>query len=124
MDVAIGTALFTAGGAWIAVKGATERLAVQLKAATDRLEAQRNTDTAAQAKELERVEVRVNERLREYSEKKDEQARRIGGTEQRCSSLEGLIGIGGSGPIDLGAGGGRVRRGTRPQLPIVGDDES
>ena len=133
--VAVGTALFTAGGAWIAVKGATDRLLAQrktdteaqakaLEVAIDRIEAQRATDTAAQAKELERVELRVNERLREYAEKKDDQARRIGRTEERCSSIEGSIGLGGvSGPVDMGAaGGGRVRRPTRSNSPGGGDE--
>jgi hypothetical protein len=78
--IAVGTTIFVAGGAWYTVRSSTLRL-----------ESQRDKDTAAQTKANEVIEGRVNERLREYNEKKDDQARRIGRCEQRVSVLEGRL---------------------------------
>jgi hypothetical protein len=78
--LAIGTAVFTAGGAWFTVRSATQRL-----------ELQREKDTELAAAATEKLEQRVSERLKEYGEKKDDQARRIGRVEQRVSQLEGRL---------------------------------
>jgi len=78
MAISIGTTLFIAGGAWVTVRNATQRL-----------ELQREKDTAVAEKQAEKLEERVTERLKEYAEKKDDQARRIGKVEGRVSLLEG-----------------------------------
>jgi hypothetical protein len=76
--IAIATAVFTAGGAWFTVRSSTQRL-----------EAQRDKDTTVAEQQREKLEARVAERLKEYGEKKDDQARRIGRVEERVSKLEG-----------------------------------
>lgn len=76
--IAIATAVFTAGGAWVTVRNTTLRL-----------EMQREKDAELAKKESEKLEARVSERLKEYADKKDDQARRIGKVEGRVSVLEG-----------------------------------
>lgn len=102
--VAVATAIFTAGGAWFTVRSTTQRL-----------EAQREKDTALAGAAMEKLEGRVTERLREYGEKKDDQARRIGRVEQRMSVVEGRL--------QSEDGGGRRRLTAGMGVPIPSDSD-
>jgi hypothetical protein len=85
--LAVGTAVFTAAGAWVTVRGAT----VRHETALEKIEKTRATDLELGRREAAVLESRVLDRLKEYSDKRDEQGRRIGRLDQRLSRVEGLI---------------------------------
>lgn len=110
--LAIGTAVFTAAGAWVTVRGST----VRHEAALEKIEKTRAMDLELSRREASVLEARVLDRLKEYSDKRDEQGRRIGRLDQRLSVMQGLLGA-------AEGGGGRRRSGTG-SIPLVVEDDS
>jgi hypothetical protein len=101
--ISIGVAIFTAGGAWFTVRSTTQRL-----------ELQRERDESRAKEAMKDLESRLQDRLKEFTEKKDDQGRRIGAMEQRLALLEGRA---------LGGESRAHRRSTAGLgIPITEDD--